>query len=167
VSNSGYPVLPPIQEQIETSTNNDTPHNYKKTRFSLPSQQFTFATHQKQQWPLPPHPTPPIASRPSMGVNAIRIHREITDFLHYQWHVRLTAASSLPPSTRTTHQQEWEVIIEFLKEEHSRIWTLLDMAENNDTELQGLYKDSPVTTDADWGAFTWGPMPQWEDPPQA
>jgi hypothetical protein len=30
VSNSGHPVLPPIQEQIETSTNDDTPHNYKK-----------------------------------------------------------------------------------------------------------------------------------------
>jgi hypothetical protein len=71
VSNSGYPVLPPIQEQIETSANDDTPHSYKKTRFSLPSQQFTFATHQKQQWPLPPQPTPPTASQPSMGVNAL------------------------------------------------------------------------------------------------
>jgi hypothetical protein len=70
VSNSGYPVLPPIQEQIETSANNNTPHSYKKTRFSLLSQQFTFATHQKQQWPLPPRPTPLTASRPSMGVNA-------------------------------------------------------------------------------------------------
>jgi hypothetical protein len=70
VSNSGYPVLPLIQEQIETSANDDTPHSYKKTRFSLLSQQFTFATHQKQQWPLPPRPTPPTASRPSMGLNA-------------------------------------------------------------------------------------------------
>jgi hypothetical protein len=70
VSNSGYPVLPPIQEQIETNANDDTPHSYKKTRFSLSSQQFTFATHQKQQWPLPPRPTPPTASQPSMGVNA-------------------------------------------------------------------------------------------------
>jgi hypothetical protein len=70
VSNSGYPVLPPIQEQIETSANNDTPHSYKKTRFSLPSQQFTFAAHQKQQWPLPPQPILLTASRPSMGVNA-------------------------------------------------------------------------------------------------
>jgi hypothetical protein len=73
VSNSGYPVLPPIQEQIETSTNDDTPHSYKKKRFSLPSQQFTFATHQRQQWPLPPQPTPPTASRPSMGMNASSI----------------------------------------------------------------------------------------------
>jgi hypothetical protein len=71
VSNSGYPVLPPIQEQIETSANDETPHNYKKTRFSLLSQQSTFATHQKQQWPLPPRPTPLTASRPSMGVNAL------------------------------------------------------------------------------------------------
>jgi hypothetical protein len=70
VSNSGYPVLPLIQEQIETSADNNTPHSYKKTRFSLPSQQFTFATHQKQQWPPPPQPIPPTASRPSMGVNA-------------------------------------------------------------------------------------------------
>jgi hypothetical protein len=70
VSNSGYPVLPPIQEQIETSANDNTPHSYKKMRFSLPSQQFTFATHQKQQWPLPPRPTPLTASRPSMDVNA-------------------------------------------------------------------------------------------------
>jgi hypothetical protein len=54
VSNSGYPVLPPIQEQIETRANDNTPHSYKKTRFSLPSQQFTFATYQRQQWPLPP-----------------------------------------------------------------------------------------------------------------
>jgi hypothetical protein len=54
VSNSGYPVLPLIQEQIETNANDNTPHSYKKTQFSLPSQQFTFTTHQKQQWPLPP-----------------------------------------------------------------------------------------------------------------
>jgi hypothetical protein len=96
------------------------------------------------------------------------IHQEITDLLHYQLHVRLAAASSLPPGTRTANQQEWEVIIEFLKEEHSHIRTLqalLDMAENNDVELQGLYEDSPVTANADWGTFAWGPMPQWEEPP--
>jgi hypothetical protein len=98
----------------------------------------------------------------------VRIHQEITDLLHYQSHVRLTAASHLPPSTRTANQQEREAIIEFLKEEHTHIWTLralLDMAKNNDVELQGLYEDSPVTADADWGTFAWGPMPQWEEPP--
>jgi hypothetical protein len=84
----------------------------------------------------------------------IRIHQEITDLLHYQSHVRLAAASHLPPGTRTANQQEREAIIEFLKEERARIRTLralLDMAKNNDIELQGLYKDSPVTADADWG----------------
>jgi hypothetical protein len=97
----------------------------------------------------------------------VHIHQEIMDFLHYQLHVCLAATSSLPPGTHAAHQQEREAIIEFLKEEHSRIQTLLDMAENNDVELQGLYEDSPVTADADWGAFAWGPMPQWEDPPPA
>jgi hypothetical protein len=100
----------------------------------------------------------------------VRIHQEITDLLHYQSHVCLTAASHLPPSTRSANQQEQEVIIEFLKEEHSHIGTLqalLDIAENNDVELQGLYEDSLVATDADWGTFAWGPMPQWEEPPPA
>jgi hypothetical protein len=100
----------------------------------------------------------------------IRIHQEITDLLHYQLHVCLATASHLTPGTRTANQQEWEAIIKFLKEERARIWTLralLDMAENNDVELQGLYEDSPVTADADWGTFAWGPMPQWEEPPPA
>jgi hypothetical protein len=100
----------------------------------------------------------------------VRIHQEITDLLHYQSHVCLAAASHLPPSTRTTNQQEREAIIEFLKEEQSCIRTLralLDMAENNNVELQGLYEDSPVTTDTDWGTFAWGPMLQWEELPPA
>jgi hypothetical protein len=97
----------------------------------------------------------------------VRIHQEITDLLHYQLHVRLAATSHLPPGTCSANQQEREAIIEFLKEERSHIWTLralLNMAENNDVELQGLYEDSPITTDADWGTFAWGPMPQWEEP---
>jgi hypothetical protein len=83
-----------------------------------------------------------------------RIHQEITDFLHYQSHVRLTAASSLPPSTHAANQQEREAIIEFLKEERSRIRTLqalFDMAENNDMELQVLYEDSLVTVTTRYG----------------
>jgi hypothetical protein len=98
------------------------------------------------------------------------IHQEITDLLHYQLHVRLTAASHLPPGTRSANQQEREAIIEFLKEERARIRTLralLDMAENNDVELQSLYEDSSITADADWGTFAWGPMLQWEELPPA
>jgi hypothetical protein len=97
----------------------------------------------------------------------VRIHQEITDLLHYQSYIRLATASHLPPGTRTANQQEWEAIIEFLKEERTCIWTLLNMAENNDVELQGLYEDSLVTANADWGMFAWGPMPQWEEPPPA
>jgi hypothetical protein len=100
----------------------------------------------------------------------VRIHQEITDLLHYQSHVHLAAASHLPPSTCTANQQEREAIIEFLKEERTRIRTLralLDMAKNNDVKLQGLYEDSLVTTNTDWGTFAWGPMPQWEEPPPA
>jgi hypothetical protein len=100
----------------------------------------------------------------------VRIHQEITDLLHYQSHVCLATASHLPPGTHTANQQEQEAIIEFLKEECAHIrtlWALLNMAENNDVELQGLYKDSPVTADTDWETFTWGPMPQWEEPPPA
>jgi hypothetical protein len=116
--------------------------------------------------------TNPAYSIPAFNVreHLVRIHQEITDLLHYQSHVRLTATSHLPPGTHTTNQQEREVIIEFLKEERARIrtlWALLDMAKNNDMELQGLYEDSPVTADADWGTFAWGPMPQWEEPPPA
>jgi hypothetical protein len=86
----------------------------------------------------------------------VHIHQEIMDLLHYQSHVRLIAASHLPPSTCSANQQEREAIIEFLKEECSCIRTLralLDMAKNNDVELQGLYEDSPLTADADWGTF--------------
>jgi hypothetical protein len=98
----------------------------------------------------------------------VNIHQEITDLLHYQSHVHLATTSHLPPGTRTANQQEWEAIIEFLKEERSHIRTLralLDMAKNNNVELQGLYEDSPVTVDTDWGMFAWGPMPQWEELP--
>ena len=100
----------------------------------------------------------------------LRIHEEISNFLHYQSHVRLAAASSLPPGTRPAHEQEREAILVFLREERSRIRTLkalLDAVDLNDQELIHLYEDSPVTQDEDWGAFAWGPLPQWEQiPPQ-
>jgi hypothetical protein len=171
VSNSGYPVLLPIQEQIETSTNDGTPHSYKKTQFSLPSQQFTFATHQKQQWPLPPRPTPPTASRPSMGVNtssASTRRSQISSTTSHTStsppHCTFRPAPALPTNKKGRRSSSSS------RRKRARIrtlWALLDMAENNDMELQGLYEDSPVTADADWGTFTWGPIPQWEEPPPA
>ena len=81
----------------------------------------------------------------------VHLHQEITNFLHYQSHIR-----------------EQETIIEFLKEEHACIKTLrqlLEMADNNSAELHSLFEDSPVNNDVNWGEVTWGPMPQWELPP--
>ena len=96
------------------------------------------------------------------------LHQEITDFLHYQSHVRYAATASLPLHTTTTNQRERETIIEFLKEERTRIRTLkrlLDAADNNAAELQTFFEDSPINSDINWGELNWGPAPQWEQPP--
>ena len=54
----------------------------------------------------------------------VALHQEITDFLHYQSHIRYTATTSLLPNTSTANQREWQMIIEFLKEECACIKTL-------------------------------------------
>ena len=98
----------------------------------------------------------------------VALHQEITDFLHYQSHVRFAATRSLPPHTSTANERERETIIEFLKEERARIRTLkrlLDAADDNAAELQTFFEDSPIDSDINWGELTWGPMPQWEQPP--
>ena len=98
----------------------------------------------------------------------ITLHQEITDFLHYQSHVRFAATKSLPPHTSTANEREREMIIEFLKQERARIRTLkrlLDAADDNAAELQTFFEDSPLDSDANWGELAWGPLPQWEQPP--
>ena len=98
----------------------------------------------------------------------IALHQEITNFLHHQSHVRYAATKSLQLHTSTANCWEWETIIEFLKEEHAHIKMLkqlLEMADDNTTELQTLFEDSPVNNDINWGEIAWGPMPQWEQPP--
>ena len=98
----------------------------------------------------------------------VHLHQEITDFLHYQSHVRYAATASLPPHTTTANQRERETIIEFLKEERARIRTLkrlLDAADDNAAELQTFFEDSPVDSDVNWGELAWRPLPQWEQPP--
>ena len=60
------------------------------------------------------------------------------------------------------------MIIEFLKEERTRIRMLkrlLEMADDNAAELHRLFEDLPVNPDINWGELNWGPMPQWEQPP--
>ena len=49
----------------------------------------------------------------------VALHQEITDFLHYQLHVQYTTTASLLPNTSTANQREQQMIIEFLKEEHT------------------------------------------------
>ena len=36
----------------------------------------------------------------------VTLHQEITDFLHYQLHVRYAATKSLPPHTTTANERE-------------------------------------------------------------
>ena len=97
----------------------------------------------------------------------VALHQEITDFLHYQSHVRFAATESLPPHTAAANKQERETIIEFLKVERAHIWTLkplLEMADDNTTALHSLFEDSPIDPDINWGELNWGPKPQWEQP---
>ena len=72
VFDSGHTGLLPPLEQTQMTTFHNRPHSYKKnTRFLLPSQQSTFnAAQQRQQWPLPPKPTPPMMSRRSTPATA-------------------------------------------------------------------------------------------------
>jgi hypothetical protein len=114
--------------------------------------------------------TNPTYSIPSFNARdrILRIHEEITDFLHYQSHVRFAATTSILPGTCSVVEQEREAILEFLREERRQIWllkSLLDMVDSNDQELIHRYEDSLVTRDEDWGTFAWGPLLQWEQPP--
>ena len=74
VFNSGHIGLLPPLEQAQMTTVHNRPHNYKKnTRFSLQSQQSTFNAllSQRQPWPLPPKPTPPMTSCHSTPVTTL------------------------------------------------------------------------------------------------
>ena len=86
----------------------------------------------------------------------IALHQEITNFLHYQSHVRFAVTKSLPPHTSAANEREREMIIEFLKEERARIRMLkrlLEMVDDNTAVLHSLYEDSPVDPDINWGVL--------------
>ena len=98
----------------------------------------------------------------------VALHKEITDFLHYHSHIRFATTESLLPHTSSANERERETIIEFLKEERTRIRMLkrlLEMADDNTATLHSLFEDSPVDPDINWGELNWGPTPQWEQPP--
>ena len=93
------------------------------------------------------------------------IHRLITNFLHYQSHIWLNAATSLPPGTLYANQNERKAIIALLKEEHLRLQTLkqlIDCIDANTGEILNLYEELQITHNEDWGALAWGPLPDWE-----
>ena len=95
------------------------------------------------------------------------IHRHLSDFLHYQSHIRLDAATSLPPGTLHANQNERKAIIALLKEECLRLQTLkqlIDCIDTNTGEVLELYEESKVTHNEDWGALAWGPLLDWEQP---
>ena len=79
------------------------------------------------------------------------LHREITDFLHYQSHVRLYAASSLPPTVPRPDDDAKLRIISLLQEENRRLKNLhklLKQIEANNKELIEIYEST--RTDYDW-----------------
>ena len=93
------------------------------------------------------------------------IHKQLTDILHYQSHIQLDAATSLPPGTLAANRHEQDAIISIIKEEHLHLQTLkqvIDLIDTNNAEILGLYQESKDTHAEDWGALRWGPLPDWE-----
>ena len=58
----------------------------------------------------------------------MEIHHHLSDFLHYQSHIRLDAATSLPPGTLHADRNERKAIIALLKEERLQE----DLSNNSD-----------------------------------
>ena len=95
------------------------------------------------------------------------IHRHLSDFLHYQSHIRLNAATALLPGTLHANHRKHDAIITIIKEERLRLQTLkqlIDCINTNDGEILELYEESKIVHAQDWGALAWGPLPDWEQP---
>jgi hypothetical protein len=118
-------------------------------------------TNQIAADPIPVAPTPaetPSEPNPAFDIGAFdgreclaNLHREITDFLHYQWHVRLYAASSLLLLVPRPDDNVKLGIISLLQEENQRLKNLhklLNAVETNNKEIIEIYKST--RTDYDW-----------------
>ena len=95
------------------------------------------------------------------------IHRHLSDFLHYQSHIQLDAATSLLPGMLHADRNERKAIITLLKEERLHLQTLkqlINCINMNTGEVLDLYEELKVTHNEDWGALTWGPLLDWEQP---
>ena len=96
-------------------------------------------------------PTAPFPN-PALNVSALdgrqrvaQLHQALTDHLHYQSHVRLFAATSLPATVSAPEEVERRRIIQILKQEQQLIPTLrflLDTIEANNKDLLELYGES-------------------------
>ena len=61
------------------------------------------------------------------------------------------------------------MIIVLLKEEHLHLQTLkqlINCIDTNTGKILDLYEESKVIHNEDWGALTWGPLLDWEQPQQ-
>ena len=97
----------------------------------------------------------------------MEIHCHLSDFLHYQLHIQLNATTSLPPGTLTANHRKCNAIIAIIKEEPLHLQMLkqlIDVINMNNGEVLEFYKESKIVHAEDWGALTWGPLPDWEQP---
>ncbi|KAF8628957.1 hypothetical protein AX14_011164 [Amanita brunnescens Koide BX004] len=118
-----------------------------------------------------PTPNPAPVSLSAYDVHAINgrtrlteIHQLLTDFAHMQSHVRLAAASHLPPGTLFANEHERKTIRLLIKEEWKRLATIkqiINLINTNDTEIEELYDESRLIHDRSWGTLAWGPPPPW------
>jgi hypothetical protein len=86
------------------------------------------------------------------------IHQEVSDFLHYQSHVWLFAAMTLPATVPRPDDTTKECIIKLLKEENRRLKVLhklLLSLEANNSELISTYEE----TTTNWNAEGWQQNP--------
>ena len=97
----------------------------------------------------------------------VEIHCHLSDFLHYQSHIRLDATTSLPPGMLHANCRKCDAIITIIKEECLHLQTLkqlIDCINTNDGEILELYEESKIIHAQDWGALAWGALLDWEQP---
>ena len=95
----------------------------------------------------------------------MEIHHHLSDFLHYQSHIQLDAATSLMPGTLHANRRKHNAIITIIKEECLHLQTLkqlINCINTNNGEILELYEESKIVHAQDWGALAWGPLPDWE-----
>jgi hypothetical protein len=80
-----------------------------------------------------------------------RLHQELTDFLHFQSHIRLYAVSQLPPFVSPPDTAAKRIILERLKEEQRRLgilkWLIDTIEANNKDVIETLEAASSTA----WG----------------